>query len=256
MAACYRVPVTGRKAVNLVDDGDVVQVSVKEFESMKARYPRSRNRDHTDALNRVGNRLSRVVFWDMPAAEWEFVVFDMPQQINAFAMAGGKVGVFSGLFRIIKNDDQLASVIAHEIAHVTARHIHERLSQHMLVQGGGVVGGVALLGTGASSAATSALLGVYDLTAGVQVLAFDRGKELEADLIGLHYMARAGYNPEAAIEVIEQLEAETHGQPAPSPWLSTHPTYPQRILQLIDELPRAKEIYQERGRQAAPMIVR
>src|SRR5688572_22380020 len=118
LAGCYQVPVTGRKAMDLVDDRTVTKLSIAAFEDLKKQYRPSRDRARIDQLNRVGERLAKVVFWDMPDAEWEFVVFDVPQQINAFAMAGGKVGVFSGLYKIIENDDQLASVIAHEIAHV------------------------------------------------------------------------------------------------------------------------------------------
>ncbi len=254
--SCYKVPVTGRRAVDLVSDADVTRLSIVEFNNLKARYPLSRNRDQIEALNRVGQRLSRVVFWDMPNAEWEFVVFDVPNQINAFAMAGGKVGVFSGLFRIIHNDDQLASVIAHEIAHVTARHVHERLSQQMLVEGGSIAGGVAMLGSGAGSLTTSVVLQAYGISTGAHVLAFDRKKELESDLIGLHYMARAGFNPEEAIRVIEQLEAETAGQPVPPPWLSTHPSNPERLIQMIDEMPKVLEIYRQSSRQSAPVIIK
>ena len=254
-AGCYKVPVTGRRAVDLVSDADVTRMSIAEFNNLKARYPLSRNRDQIDALNRVGERLARVVFWDMPSAEWEFVVFEVPNQINAFAMAGGKVGVFSGLFRIIDNDDQLASVIAHEIAHVTARHVHERLSQQMLVEGGGIAGSVAMMGSGAGALTTSAVLQAYGISTGAQVLAFDRKKELESDLIGLIYMARAGFNPEEALRVIEQLEAETAGTPVPPPWLSTHPSNPERMLQMIDEMPKALEIYRKSGRQAVPILV-
>lgn len=256
LAGCYEVPVTGRRAVNLVDEKQVTQISIAEFDKMKARYPASRNRDQIAALNRVGERIAKVVFWDMPGAEWEFVVFDVPQQINAFAMAGGKVGVFSGLFKIIKNDDQLASVIAHEIAHVTAKHVHERLSQQMLVQTGSIAGTAAVIGTGVSPVAGSAVLGVYDLTTGMGVLAYDRQKELEADHIGLIYMARAGYNPEESTRVIEQLEAESAGKPVPPAWLSTHPSNPERMIRLLDAMPKALEVYQNSGRKTEPLVVR
>lgn len=139
LAGCYEVPVTGRRAMNLVDDKEVTKMSIGMFDDMKRRYRVSRNKDHTEQLQRVGARLSKVVFWDMPDADWEFVVFEVPQ-INAFAMAGGKVGVFSGLFKIAKTDDQLASVIAHEIAHVTAKHVHEKLSRELAVSAVGTVG--------------------------------------------------------------------------------------------------------------------
>src|SRR5262245_62380774 len=99
LASCYQVPVTGRKAMNLVDDKEVTKMSISMFDDMKKHYRVSRDKDRNEQLRRVGDRISKVVFWDMPDADWEFVVFDVPQ-INAFAMAGGKVGVFTGLFKI------------------------------------------------------------------------------------------------------------------------------------------------------------
>jgi metalloendopeptidase OMA1, mitochondrial len=249
LPGCYQVPVTGQKAMILVDDKSVTKMSVAAFEDMKKQYRVSRDRARIEQLNRVGERLAKVVFWDMPDAEWEFVVFDVPQQINAFAMAGGKVGVFSGLYKIIDNDDQLASVLAHEIAHVTAKHIHQRLSQEMLVNTGGVLGSVALMGSGAGSLTSAAILEGYGLTTGVTGLAFDRAKEKNADYIGLIYMAKAGYNPEEAVKVLEKLDAETatSGKDLPPAFLSTHPSNPERILQLLDEMPKALEARRKAG---------
>src|SRR4051812_16238484 len=90
LAGCYAVPVTGRHAINMVDDKEVTKMSIAMFDDMKHQYKISRDRAQNDQLRRVGERISKVVFWDMPDADWEFVVFDNPQ-INAFAMAGGKV---------------------------------------------------------------------------------------------------------------------------------------------------------------------
>ena len=182
--------------MNLVDDKDVTRMSLAAFDEMKSHYPISRDQERIAQLNRVGDRLSKVVFWDMPDADWEFVVFDVPQQINAFAMAGGKVGVFTGLYKIIDNDDQLASVLAHEIAHVTGKHVHERLSQELAVNTVGAVGLVGMGVGGANPLLETAVLNAYGLSTGGLGLAFDRAKEKEADYIGLMYMARAGYNPE------------------------------------------------------------
>lgn len=256
LTSCHQVPVTGRRAVSMVDDTAVSKMSMEEFEKLKSRYPRSRNRNQIAALNRVGDRLSKVVFWDMPGAEWEFIVFEVPQQINAFAMAGGKVGVFSGLFKIATNDDQLAAVIAHEIAHVTAKHVHERLSQQMLISGGSLAAGVAMMGSGAGSLGTAAVLQAYGISTEAGALAFDRGKEKEADYIGLMYMARAGYDPEAAIQVIEALDAESAGKPMPPAILSTHPSNPERILQLMDAMPKALETRAKASIQAKPILVK
>lgn len=249
-AGCYQVPVTGRRAMHLVDDKEVTKMSISMFDEMKKQYRVSRDKERNEQLQRVGERISKVVFWDMPDADWEFVVFDVPQ-INAFAMAGGKVGVFTGLFKVAKTDDQLASVIAHEIAHVTAKHVHEKLSRDMAVQTVGVVGAVGGIAGGASGLTIDALSQVYGLTTGISGFAFDRAKEKEADYVGLMYMARAGYDPQAAITVLEALEAESANDPVGPAFLSTHPTHPERILRLMDAMPKALA---EREKSVATLV--
>jgi metalloendopeptidase OMA1, mitochondrial len=253
---CYKVPVTGRAAVNMVSDEAVVKLSQEAFADLKKRTPLSRNRDYQERVRRIGERLAKVAFWDVPSADWEFVVFESPQQINAFAMAGGKVGVYTGLFQIVHNDDQLASVLAHEIAHVAAKHVNERLSQDMAIQGGGLVVGGVMSTTGAGSIPANAVLNAYGLSTTITATGFDRKKEKEADHIGLIYMARAGYNPEEAPKVIENLEQASAGRPTPPAFLSTHPSYPERILQLLDLMPKALEVYQQSGHTQSPQLVK
>ena len=255
LAGCYAVPVTGRHAVNLVDDKEVTKMSISMFDDMKRQYKISKDRAMNESLRRVGDRISKVVFWDMPDADWEFVVFDVPQ-INAFAMAGGKVGVFSGLFKIARNDDQLASVIAHEIAHVTAKHVHEKLSQEMAVSTIGAVGMIGGMASGASLLTVDALSQAYGITTSVGGLAFDRRKEKEADYIGLMYMARAGYNPEEAVKVLEALDGESANDPTPPAILSTHPSNPERILQLLDAMPKpaVRARISERRHRRRPVV--
>jgi predicted Zn-dependent protease len=254
LAGCYEVPVTGRHAMNLVDDKEVTKMSIAMFDDMKHQYKVSHDKELNARLKRVGERLQRAVpIWDMPDADWEFVVFDV-NQINAFAMAGGKVGVFTGLFKIVKNDDQLASVIAHEIAHVTAKHIHEKLSQELAVN---TVGTVGILGAGLGGAGlltTTALQSAYGITSDIGGAAFDRKKEKEADYIGLMYMARAGFDPQEAVKVLEQLDAEMGTSGAENSLLSTHPSNPERIIQLIDAMPKALA-EQAKSNAVAPMKV-
>lgn len=254
-SGCYQVPVTGRRAVNLTSDKEVTKMSIAAFDDLKGRHPKSKDRARIDQLQRVGDRIARVVFWDMPDAEWEFVVFDV-NEINAFAMAGGKVGVFTGLFKVASTDDELASVIAHEIAHITAKHVHERLSQEMLAQAGGVIGAVGLSTTGAGSLATPMVLNLYGQGAGAQMMAYDREKEKEADFIGMMYAARAGYNPEAAIHVLEKLEAEMGSKGTQDTLASTHPPTPDRIAKLTEALPKALAVYEKSGFKPAPVIVK
>ncbi len=248
LAGCYQVPVTGRKAMNLVDDKEVTKMSISMFDDMKRRYKVSHDKERIEQLQRVGDRISKVVFWDMPDADWEFVVFDVPQ-INAFAMAGGKVGVFTGLYKIAKTDDQLASVIAHEIAHVTAKHVHEKLSRDMAVTTVGAVGMIGGLAGGVSGLTVDALSQVYGLTTGISGFAFDRSKEKEADYIGLMYMARAGYDPHEAVTVLQNLETESANDPAGPAILSTHPSHPERIIAIEDALPKALDERAKSGRQ-------
>ncbi len=244
LGGCYTVPVTGRSALNLVDEKEVTKMSIAAFDDMKAHYPISRDQERVDQLNRVGERLSQVIpWWEVGDANWEFVVFDVPQEINAFAMAGGRVGVFTGLFRVVQNDDQLASVIAHEIAHVTAKHVQERLSRDMAKDTLGIVASPIMIMQQAVGASGD--------------LAFDRDKEREADHIGMIYMAQAGYNPEEAIKVLERLEDVTGASMSIKDTLqSNHPSTPERIQRLTEELPKALEVYRLSGHKAAPTIIK
>ena len=254
-AGCYQVPVTGRHAMNLVDDKEVTKMSISMFDDMKKHYRVSRDKDKNEQLRRVGDRISKVVFWDMPDADWEFVVFDVPQ-INAFAMAGGKVGVFTGLFKIVKTDDELASVIAHEIAHVTAKHVHEKLSRELAVSTVGTVGMLGGLAGGASGLTVDLLGQAYGLTTGISGFAFDRAKEKEADYVGLMYMSRAGYDPQAAVRVLENLESESANDPVQPAFLSTHPSHPERIIALMNAMPKALAEREKSSATTGPVIVK
>ncbi|MEZ5276323.1 MAG: M48 family metallopeptidase [Opitutaceae bacterium] len=242
-AGCHTVPVTGRKTIDLVDDKSVVEMSKEAFAETKKKYRVSTNPTYNEMLERVGSRIAKVVFWDATDADWEFVVFDAPNEVNAFAMAGGKVGVFSGIFDLVDNEAQLASVVAHEIAHVTAKHIHEKLSQELMIEGGGYIVGVTAASGGLP---TSSVLQVYGLGTGVAALGWDRDKESEADQIGMVYMAKAGYDPAEAIKLMEKMEAGETGSPGVPAYLSTHPAYPERILKMTAMLPRAEEVYNDR----------
>ena len=255
-AGCYQVPVTGRTALNTVSDEAVNQMSRQAFEQLKKTHPVSRNKALAARVQAVGERLAKVAFWDVPNADWEFVVFEVPNQINAFAMSGGKVGVFTGLFKIIQNDDQLAAVLAHEIAHVAAKHVNERLSQDMVVQGGGLLVGGLMSTTGTGAITANAVLEAYGLTTGISSVSFDRAKEKEADHIGIMYMARAGYNPEDSVRVIENLETATAGLAGPPAFLSTHPSNPERILQLMDLMPQAQAAYERSRAKPATLTAR
>jgi len=247
LISCSTVPETGRRQLNLVDEEKVVAMTKGAFEQMKRAQPISMDPSMNEALTRVGYKLSQLVFHEMPLAEWEFVVFDVPNEINAFAMPGGKIGVYSGLFNLlVENEDQLASVIAHEVAHVTAKHTHEKISQGAIAKGGGNVLGVA-------GGLGGMILGpIYGMNAQGAISAWDRAKESEADRIGLMYMAKVGYNPEAAIKVMEKMVA-LDGGAGQRPWYATHPSSQERLDILYSYLGEAMvhyEAYQNRKEEA------
>lgn len=242
---CTSVPVTGRKGLDLVDDQAVTKMSMEAFAEMKASEPISTNVADNERLQRVGARLAEVVFWDIPDARWEFVLFEKPGAINAFAMAGGKVGVYTGVLRLVESDDELAVVLAHEIAHVSAKHVHEGLSQRMMVETGSYAISSIPVGFGTVGSLTSqAIYSAYGLGTDVVGLSFGRDKEREADKMGLIYMARAGYNPNAAMTFWSKVDQVNPGQHPSAGWLSTHPSHANRVSELRDAMPRAEGIYQ------------
>jgi len=243
-AGCSSVPVTGRKALNLVADGDVERLASQAFAELKAFHRRTADARLQERVERVGRRIADAALFDVPSAEWEFVVFDDPGAINAFAMPGGKVGVFTGLFQIVRTDAELAVVIGHEVAHVAARHAQERLShQAALAVGGGAV--AILASTRVPVVSTGTILDLYGLGATVGVaLPYGRHMEREADEIGLMYMARAGYDPRAALDFWERMAAHGAGDARGAAFLSTHPEPDHRIARLQQVMPAALREYE------------
>ncbi len=243
--ACTTVPHTGRSALHLVPESELESQAALQFNQLKQETPISTDPTYNAMLRRVGERIADVAAPDMPTAnpDWEFVVFDDDSQLNAFAMPGGKVAVYTGIFRIAKTDDDLAVVVGHEIAHVVARHGNERVSQQIAA---GVIGAGLAVGThDMDSGERAAILAAYGAGASLGVLLpYSRTHETEADRIGLIYSAKAGYNPMAAIEFWELMEAESSGG-APPEFLSTHPAGTTRINNIKRQLPEVMPLYRE-----------
>jgi len=239
LTACYTVPETGRSGLSLAPSGMITSQAVSEFAKLKKSSKLSTDPSQIDRVRRITERIVTAAGTGAnipPASRWETVVFKNDKMLNAFAMPGGKVGVYTGLINLTNSDDELAVVIAHEIAHVSAHHGGERVS-HGIVSS--VVG---LFVRGATKDMEkdkrNKILAAYGAGAAYGViLPFSRRHESEADLIGLLYMARAGYDPRAAVTFWEKMAAQKKG--APPEFLSTHPSHQTRIHDLKRSMPRA-----------------
>jgi metalloendopeptidase OMA1, mitochondrial len=237
---CTTAPVTGRRELVLVSAAQETQLGLSSFDQLKTNTPINRNAELNAMLQRVGKRIAAVAGKDLPNAQWEFVLFESAEA-NAFCLPGGKVGVYTGILPITKDEAGLATVLGHEIGHATAHHGAERMSHLMLMQTGG-----QLLGSALSSSdpkwqglATTA----YGVTTKVGVeLPHDRKQESEADHIGLVYMAKAGYDPKEAIAFWQRFADFNRQQGAGSTpsFLCTHPLDDVRIRQLQEWLPNAQ----------------
>jgi predicted Zn-dependent protease len=241
VAGCATVPETGRSQLRLVSSSEERQMGFQEFEKLKTSTPISHDAAATALVERVGRRIAAVA--PLPNAKWEFVLFDEPKVMNAFCLPGGKVGVYSGILRITQDETGLATVIGHEVSHAVAHHGAERMSQALLVQ----LGGQLLATATQTQPQLTAQLWAQAYGVGTEVaymLPHSRQQELEADHLGLLYMARAGYDPRGALAFWERFKAYNDKQAGQTPvFLRTHPLDKERIKQIQQLLPQAEGEY-------------
>ena len=243
LAGCATVTETGRSQLNLISADEEMKLGVAAFQEAKQKTPISKDSQATAMVQRAGQRIAAVA--NLPNAQWEFVLFES-QEANAWCLPGGKVGVYTGILPITKDEAGLATVISHEVAHATAHHGAERMSQQMAAQLGGNVAGALVSG---KSQTTQAFAGqAYGLVSEVGILLpYSRKHESEADYIGLLYMARAGYDPAAAVAFWERFSEynRQHGGSQGLSFLRTHPLDAQRIQDLKAQLPKARAEYEK-----------
>jgi len=244
LTACATVPETGRSQLLLISPAQETQLGLTEFEKLKESTPVSKDPELDAMVQRVGRRIAAVA--PMPNARWEFVLFDEPKTANAFCLPGGKVGIYTGILPVTKDETGLATVMGHEVAHAVARHGAERVSQGLLVEMGGKALDAALHSQPDTTRAL--VLQGYGMGSKVGViLPYSRTQELEADRLGLLYMARAGYDPRAAVDFWKRFSAYTRTKGgAPPEFLSTHPVDTRRISQIRSLMPGALAEYRKR----------
>lgn len=243
LGGCYTNPVTGRQSLVLISQGEELSLGQQSFAEITRTETVARDAAQNTRVRRIGERIARVVGEQLPNARWEFVVFDSPQA-NAFALPGGKVGVYTGLLRLAENDSELAIVMGHEIGHVIARHGAERMSEAMLISGIGALGAAAVENKTDARTKDLFLLAYGGATTVARVLPHSRGNESEADKMGAVYAARAGYDPRAAIGFWQKMAAQKTGAGGPPAWLSTHPSDQKRIADLQAFMPVAVRLYE------------
>lgn len=243
LVQCATVPITGRKQLIIMPESEMVQMSLTSYSDFLKENKLSADVVATKRVKEVGGRIAAAVESYLKSQGMESLVKDyhwefnlvQSKEINAWCMPGGKVVVYEAILPICQNDDGLAVVMGHEIAHAIARHGNERMSQQMIVQAGSAAAAYALKD---KPEQTQALLGsAIGLGANYGVmLPFSRKHELEADRLGLIFMTIAGYHPEEAIPFWTRMASVGSGQKPPE-FMSTHPSDAHRIEQIRALLP-------------------
>jgi predicted Zn-dependent protease len=224
--------------VPLVSEREIEIESEKNFDDMKMSNAPSTDVSQRNYVVCVARAIIEQTEEPYRSLDWEIVIFDDDQQIQAFAMAGGKIGVFTGLLQLTENQHQLATVLGHEVAHVTQQHMYERINREATTRiGATAVGAVLGGGVAGDLVQMGAQLGIS--------LPYGRGEESEADRVGLVYMSAAGFDPRESVSLWKNMAKESKG--APPEFLSTHPSSSTRIDELISQLGVALVLYNEAG---------
>jgi len=237
LAACATSPL-GRSQLKLYSDDEMAKLGAAAFQQTEKKTPVSADGHTVAYVSCVANAITR----ELPngGGNWDVKVFES-KDINAFALPGGKIGVYTGLLKVTQTQDQLAAVIGHEVSHVLAGHSNERVSQEQATNVGLQVASVVIGGNGAVS---SAALGALGLGAQYGILLpFSRTHESEADLLGLDLMSKAGFDPRQAVNLWQNM-ARLGGEKPPE-FASTHPSDATRIRQIEARLPQDLPLYEQ-----------
>jgi len=235
--ACSKTPYTNRKQMVMFSPAQELQMGFQSAQQILKTERLSNDRRINTLVQRVGQKIARAAA--QPGYKWQFFVIEK-DQLNAFCLPGGKVFVYTGLFKAVQNEDQLAVVIGHEVAHAIARHGAERMSMIQLGRMGKQIASKTI-GGGQYAQIINQAYGAGE-TYGL-VLPFSRKFEYEADEIGLYLMTKAGYNPKEAITFWDNMRRLKQGSRNPPEFLSTHPADINRIRKIQSLIPKALQHY-------------
>ncbi len=238
LAGCETVPYTGRSQLILLPESSELQMGHQAYTEVLHKSTISQDPVANEQLERVGRRIAAAT--GRPDYHWQFTLIES-KEANAFCLPGGKVAVYTGILPITQDDTGLAVVLGHEIAHAIAHHGAERLSQSLLVQTGLAATQIALANQDPRTVKqVTSLLGA-GATVGV-MLPWSRTQESEADRLGLIFMAKAGYDPRAAVDFWQRMVQSAKG-PRPPEFLSDHPSDQTRIRQIEAWIPEAMQYH-------------
>ena len=248
--SCSSVPITGRKQLQLIPESQMLSMSFSQYNQFLKEHQESNNTQQVAMVKQVGGRIASAVEQylrenkladEVKNYKWEYhLVVD--SEVNAWCMPGGKIVVYTGILPITKNENGLAVVLAHEIAHAVAHHGDERMSQALITQLGGVALSQALQDK--PQLTQQLWMTAYGVGAELGVLLpFSRTQESEADHLGLIFMAMAGYDPHGALEFWQRMQNLSKG--SPPVFLSDHPANQTRINDINAEMPEAMKYYKK-----------
>ena len=240
-AGCQSVPYTGRSRVLLVGEDEEAALGAEAYAEALKGARLSANREQADLVRRVGERIAAVA--DRPDFRWEFRLIEDDRTPNAWCLPGGKVAFYTGILPLCRDEDGIAVVMGHEVAHAIARHGAERMTQGILVNFGGAALDTLLANRPAETRALYAEAYGFGAAVGV-MLPFSRDHESEADRIGLILMAKAGYDPSHALGFWKRMEEASGGSAGGlSVFFRTHPTDADRQRRIREWLPEVREKY-------------
>ncbi|WP_346776923.1 M48 family metallopeptidase [Thalassotalea sp. G2M2-11] len=229
---------TGRNQITLFSSDELNQMGVTSFEELKQKEKISTDAKTNQFVQCVASAVTQNVPKSVHSGDWEVVVFDS-KQANAFALPGGKIGVYTGILSVTENQDQLAAIIGHEVAHVIEQHSNERLSSNQLTQIGAAAGSAILAAQGVENKETWMMAGLAIAKYGF-LMPYSRMHESEADIVGQDLMAKSGFQPQAAIDLWHNMAKQSNG--APPEFLSTHPSNQTRINDLTQHLKQSNKL--------------
>ncbi len=251
LVSCASVPITGRKQLVAIPSSQIIALSDESYTKVLGENQLSLNSDYVSAVKNVGENLSRAVetYLKQNGLEayikdynWQYNVF-VSEELNAWCMPGGQIAFYEGIMPVCKDENGIAVVMGHEIAHAVAQHGNERMSQQLMIQLGGIALSEALKTQKQETIDLALIAFGVGSKVGVE-LPFSRTHESEADELGLYFMAMAGYNPNTAPDFWKRMEASSGTRPPE--FLSTHPDPSNRIENLNRLLPKAMEYYNNR----------